>query len=97
MIPLTVIIVVMIIVIIFLTNFQSLIVFYTNADQFLNKRDELQMFIAGNEPDIILITEILPNNHCNTISSSRLSLDDYNAFFNFDPRMAINQLLALVV
>ena len=47
-------------------DFQSLTVFYTNADQFLNKRDELQMFIAGNEPDIILISEILPKSHCNT-------------------------------
>ena len=34
---------------------------------------------------MILITEVLPKSHCNTISSSRLSLDDYNAFFNFDP------------
>jgi len=66
-------------------DFQSLTVFYTNADQFLNKRDELQMFIAGNEPDIILISEILPKSHCNTISSSRLSLNGYNMFFNFDP------------
>ena len=66
-------------------NFQSLTVLYTNADQFLNKRDELQMFIAGNEPDIILITEILPKSHCNTISSSRLSLNGYNVFFSFDP------------
>ena len=66
-------------------DFQSLTVFYTNADQFLNKRDELQMFIAGNEPDIILISEILPKSHCNTISSSRLLLNGYNMLFNFDP------------
>ena len=46
-------------------DFQSFKVFYTNADQFLNKRDELQMFIAGNEPNIILISEILPKSHCN--------------------------------
>ena len=35
-------------------------ILYTNADQFLNKRDDLSMFISGNEPDIILITEVLP-------------------------------------
>ena len=43
------------------------------------------MFIAGNEPDIILISDVLPKSYCNTISSSRLSLHDYNMFFNFDP------------
>ena len=53
-------------------------------DQFLNKRDELQMFIAGNEPDIILVSEILPKSYCNTILSSTLSLNGYNMFFNFD-------------
>ena len=30
---------------------------YTNADQFVNKRDDLVMSIAGDKPDIILITE----------------------------------------
>ena len=58
---------------------------YTNADQFLNKHDELQMFITGNEPDIILISEVLPKSHCNSVSSSRLSLNGYNMLFNFDP------------
>jgi len=43
------------------------------------------VFIAGNEPDIILISEILPKSHCNTTSSSRLSLNGYTMKFNFDP------------
>ena len=43
------------------------------------------MCIAGNEPDIILISEVLPKSYCNNISSSRLSLNGYNMFFNFDP------------
>ena len=33
---------------------------YTNADQFVNKRDELSMFISSDPPDIMLITEIIP-------------------------------------
>ena len=33
---------------------------YTNADQLVNKREELCMTIAGQEPDIILITEVVP-------------------------------------
>ena len=33
---------------------------YTNADQFVNKRDDLLARIAGDEPDVILITEFIP-------------------------------------
>ena len=33
----------------------SLKVFYTNADQLPNKNDELKMFIADKDPDILLI------------------------------------------
>ena len=54
-------------------NFQYLTVLHTNADQFLNKHDKSQMFITGNTPDIILISEVLPSSHCNTVSSSRIS------------------------
>ena len=51
-------------VVIFLNfNFQYLTVFYTNADQFLNKHNKSQMFITGNMPDIILISEVLPSSH----------------------------------
>ena len=35
-------------------------VLYTNADQLPNKYDDLLTLIAGNEPDIIIITEVLP-------------------------------------
>ena len=45
----------------------QLSIFYTNIDQFLNKKDDLETAIAGNKPDIILITEILPKACCNTI------------------------------
>ena len=33
---------------------------YTNADQLINKRDDLIMRIADDEPDIMLITEVIP-------------------------------------
>ena len=33
---------------------------YTNADQLVNKREDLCMAILGQEPDIILITEVIP-------------------------------------
>ena len=43
------------------------------------------MIIAGDEPDIILITEILPKACCNTITTARLSITSYRSFFSFDP------------
>ena len=60
----------------------NLSIFYTNADQFLNKTDELEMLIAGSEPDIIMITEVLPKIHCNSISVAQFALSGYQAFFN---------------
>jgi len=51
-------------------------------DQLINKRDDLEMAIAGNEP---LITEILPKACCNTVSTARLSLNGHSSIFNFDP------------
>ena len=39
---------------------EGLNLFYTNADQFVNKRDDLLMFIANDQPDIMLITEVIP-------------------------------------
>ena len=60
-------------------------ILYTNADQLLNKMDDLSTLIAGDEPDLILISEILPKRSINSLSSARLSLYGYQAFFNFDP------------
>jgi len=58
---------------------------YTNADQLQNKMDDLSLLIAGDEPDLILITEILPKRSVNSLSTARLSIHGYQAFFNFDP------------
>ena len=38
---------------------------------------DLKMFVAGNEPDLILITEILPKTHCNSLSAARHSLPGF--------------------
>ena len=66
-------------------NLDQLQFFYTNADQFINKRDDLVALIAGNEPDLILITEITPKAHCTTISKCLLEIPGFSTFFNFDP------------
>ena len=43
------------------------------------------MFIAANEPDLILISEILPKAHNAFISKPQLALPGFSVFFNFDP------------
>ena len=57
---------------------------YTNADQFINNRDELSMFIALDPPDM-LITEIIPKKQTNPIAKCLLDIDGYNFQLNFDP------------
>ena len=47
--------------------------------------DDLSTLIAGDEPDLILISEILPKRCVNSLSAARLALDGYQSFFNFDP------------
>ena len=66
--------------------FNNLDILYTNADQFLNKRDDLNMYVytvSGNVPDI-LITEVLPKAHSQFVTKARLSLRGYSIFTNFD-------------
>ena len=63
----------------------GLSILYTNADQYLNKRDDLAMMIVDEKPDIILITEVIPKSQTNPINPSLLSLDGYNYHLNFNP------------
>ena len=59
--------------------------FYTNADQFVNKRDDLLLRIAKDSPDLILITEVIPKNQSNPITDALLEIDGYLPCFNFEP------------
>ena len=61
---------------------------YTNADQLINKRDDLIMRIADDEPDIMLITEVIPKCQSNPIAPALLHIDGYNYTLNFDPNNA---------
>ena len=58
---------------------------YTNADQFVNKRDDLVSFISNDEPDIIMITEVIPKRQIHPITQALLDIEGYNSVFNFDP------------
>ena len=56
---------------------------YTNADQFLNKIEDLKMMIAGDEPDLMMITEVIPKAQKNPISDVQLKIDGYKVYKNF--------------
>jgi len=47
--------------------------------------DDLSVLITGDEPGLILITEIPPKRSTNSLSTARLSIHGYQAFFSFDP------------
>ena len=63
----------------------NLKIFYTNCDQFPNKRDDLLM---DKPPDIILLVEVIPKAQVASIDQIRLTLPGYNAYFNFDPSLS---------
>ena len=58
---------------------------YTNADQFINKREDLVMFISNDKPDIMMITEVIPKKQENPITQELLDTDGYKCALNFDP------------
>ena len=61
---------------------------YTNADQFVNKRDDLQMFICDDKPDVIMITEVIPKGQINPIADCLLEIEGYEFVANFNPNEA---------
>ena len=58
---------------------------YTNADQFLNKRDDLETMIMDDKPNIILITETIPKAQMSPITKARIVIEGYFMYTNFDP------------
>ena len=43
------------------------------------------MRIVNNEPDLILLTEVIPNAQANPIPPALLSIPEYTMYINFDP------------
>ena len=61
----------------------KLTIYYTNADNLLNKRNELQLIVASKQPDVLVITEIFPKNIESTkISQAELNLEGYYFYVN---------------
>ena len=60
----------------------------------MNKRDDLCMRISGKEPDIMLITEVLPKAQFNAIPPARFAIHGYKTYFSFapdDPNLSIKK------
>ena len=51
---------------------------YTNADQLLNKLDDLLILITSNEPGIMMVTEVIPKEQQNSVPYSQLSIKGYD-------------------
>ena len=49
-----------------------------------NKKDELLQLIAGNEPNIMIITEVIPKAQINPIEAPLLEIEGYNHYLNFE-------------
>lgn len=66
-----------------------LICIYLNADNILNKRNELDAVIDIHQPDVICITETAPK-HCNTaMSTSELQIEGYDICVNENPKRGV--------
>ena len=57
---------------------------YTNADQLINKRDDLACLISDELPDIIFVTERIPKAQVLLIDLVLLDLPGYHLLINFD-------------
>ena len=58
--------------------------FYTNADQLVNKRDDLCMAIVGTDTDIILVTEVILKAQVIPIAPALLEVPGFVCFPSFD-------------
>ena len=65
-------------------SFGNLRVVYTNADQLLNKMRDLEAHIHEREPDVMIITEVIPKAQVNAIPRVCLRVTGYTEYLNFD-------------
>ena len=56
---------------------------YSNVDQLLNKVEDLKVLITTNEPDIMLLTEVIPKAQKNEIHEAQITMPGYEKFVNF--------------
>ena len=68
-------------------SYQSLRVFYTNADNLINKRNELYHSLTSIKPEIICITEILTENAFLPVDDYELQIQGFECFTNNNKSM----------
>jgi exonuclease III len=56
---------------------------YLNADQLLNKMEDLRALISNVYPDLLIITEVIPKAQRNPIPEPLMNIDGYEKFTNF--------------
>lgn len=57
---------------------------YANADQLLNKIEDLKMMIASKKPDVMLFTEVIPKAQKNPIEETQIQIKGYQHYPNFN-------------
>ena len=65
-------------------NPKKSLIFYTNADNMINKRNETQSLVPTNNPDIFCITETLPKKVSLKIEECEIQIDGYDCFPNIN-------------
>ena len=61
-------------------NYQSLTLFYTSADNLINKRNELYHSITSVKREVICIREILPKNASLPVNDCELQIQGFDCF-----------------
>ena len=65
-----------------ITSVNSLVCFYTNADNLLNKKSELSSLTALYSPHIVFITEFAPKTTSYTVEEAELQMEGFNLWAN---------------
>ena len=65
-------------------NSKKLLIFYTSADNMINKRNEIQSLVSTNNLGVFCITETLSKNVLLKIEECEIQIDGYDCFSNVD-------------
>ena len=61
---------------------ESLKCFYSDVDQLLNKMEDMHMKIASNEPDLSMLTEVIPKAQRNPITDTEMKIKGYQVYIS---------------
>ena len=65
-------------------NPRKLLIFNTDADNMINKRNEIQSLALTNNPDVFSITKTFPKNVLLKIEECEIQIDGYDCFSNIN-------------